>query len=96
MEKKKEPDLRRRDREPTTIPVGVVSKVGEEKTDAEASAMNISLSGARVRTRLELVPKQPVQIVIEGQFTQSIPGRVVWVKKDQSSPWTEAGIKFAA
>jgi len=89
-------DVRGREREPAAIRVGVVSKVGELKSDTSASTINISLSGVRVRTKLALVPRQAVAIVIEGQFSRTIPGRVVWVRKDKSSPWTTAGIKFAA
>jgi hypothetical protein len=96
MQKNGPAELRRREREPATIAVGLVSKVGELKSDTSASTINISLSGVRVRTKLALVPKQEVAVVIEGQFSQTIPGRVVWVREDKSSHWTTAGIKFAA
>jgi hypothetical protein len=96
MQTKSVAELRGREREPANIPVGVVSQVGELKSDTSASTVNISLSGVRIRTKLALVPKQKVAITIEGQFSQTIPGRVVWVRQDQSSPWTTAGIKFAA
>jgi hypothetical protein len=89
-------DLRRREREPAAIPVGLVSKVGELKSDTSASTLNISLSGVRVRTTLALVPRQAVAITIEGQFSWTMSGRVVWVRKDVSSSWTTAGIKLAA
>jgi hypothetical protein len=89
-------DLRRREREPAAIPVGLISKVGEWKTDTAASTLNVSLSGVRVRTKLALVPEQKVKVVIEGQFSRALPGRVVWVREDKSSHWKTAGIKFAA
>lgn len=88
-------DLRRREREATAIPVGLISKVGGVKADKSASTINISLSGVRVRTRLPLTPKQEVAVTIEGEFSRTIPGRVVWVHEDASSPWKTAGIKFA-
>jgi hypothetical protein len=89
-------DHRRREREPTAIKVGLVSKVGELKSDTSASATNISLTGVRVQTKLALVPKQEVAVVIEGEFSRTIPGRVVWAREDKSSHRTTAGIKFAA
>jgi hypothetical protein len=52
------------------------------------------LSGVGVRTTLALVPTQGVEIVITGQFSQTIPARVVWVREDESSNSTIAGLKF--
>jgi hypothetical protein len=69
--------------------------VGELKSDTSASATNISLTGVRVQTKLALVPKQEVAVVIEGQFSQIIPARVVWVREDKSSHWKIAGLKFS-
>ena len=94
MKTKEGQESRRRNREMTSVPVGLVSKVGEGQTDAGASTVNISLSGVRVRTKLTLAPKQEVQIVIGKPHVQSVPGRVVWVRKDPSGPWSEAGIRF--
>jgi hypothetical protein len=87
-------DGRRREREQATIPVGLVSKGGEVGADGGASTVNISLSGLRVRTKLPLVPKQTVGIVIDGQFSWTVQGRVVWVLEDAATPWKTAGIKF--
>ena len=89
-------DLRGREREPAAIPVGLVSKADESKSDTSTTTINISLSGVRVRTKLPLVPKQEVAVVIEGEFSRTIPGRVVWAREDKSSHRTTAGIKFAA
>ena len=88
-------DLRGREREPAAIPVGLVSKADESKSDTSTTTINISLSGVRVRTKLPLVPKQEVAVVIEGQFSQIIPARVVWVLEDKSSHWKIAGLKFS-
>jgi hypothetical protein len=88
-------DLRRRERELTSIPVGLVSKADESKSDTSSTTINISLSGVRIRTKLALVPRQEVAVVIEGQFSRTIPARVVWVQEDKSSHWKVAGLKFS-
>jgi hypothetical protein len=87
-------DLRRWDREPVVIPVSLVLKADELESDTSTATINISLSGVRVLTKLALIPKQKVAIVIEGQFTQTISARVVWVREDASNYRTIAGLKF--
>ena len=47
-----------------------------------------------VRTTLALVLKQGVEIIIEGEFSQTIPARVIWVREDEFSNSTIAGLKF--
>jgi hypothetical protein len=87
-------DLRRWEREPVAIPVSLVLKANDLKSDITTATINISLSGMSVLTKLALVPTQEVAIVIKGQFSQTIPARVVWVREDASSHWTIAGLKF--
>jgi hypothetical protein len=96
MEAKYQADLRRRERVAAYIPVGLTSKVGDWKADTAASTIDISLSGVCVRTRLALAPKQAVDVTIDGGFSRTIPGRVVWVRAHKSSHWKTAGIRFAA
>jgi hypothetical protein len=69
-------------------------KANELKPDTTTATLNISLSGLSVRTILALVPGQEVAIVIEGQFSHTIPARVIWVREDESSGGTIAGLKF--
>ncbi|MGD0227149.1 MAG: PilZ domain-containing protein [Terriglobia bacterium] len=88
------PDLRRREREPVAIPVSLVLRADKLKLDTFTTTMNISLSGVGIRTMLALVPKQEVEIVIKGQFSQTIPARVVWAREEESSNSTIAGLKF--
>ena len=87
-------DLRQWERERVAIPVGLVLKSGELKSDITTATINISLSGMSVLTKLALVPTQEVAIVIKGQFSQTIPARVVWVREDDSSHSTYAGIEL--
>lgn len=87
-------DLRRWEREPAAIPVSLVLKADKLKSDRFTATINISLSGASVRTTLALVPRQEVAIIIKGEFHQTIRARVVWVREDKSTKSTIAGLKF--
>jgi c-di-GMP-binding flagellar brake protein YcgR len=87
-------DLRRWEREPVAIPVSLVLKADKLESETSTTTINISLSGVGVRTTVGLVSKQGVAIVIKGQFSQTIAARVVWVRKDESSNSTIAGLKF--
>ena len=87
-------DLRRWQREPVAIPVSLVLKADKSRSDARTATTDVSLSGVCVRTTLTLLPKQGVAIVLEGQFSQTLPARVVWVRKDESGKSTTAGLKF--
>jgi hypothetical protein len=87
-------DLRRWERQPVTIPIGLVLKADHFKADDSAITIDISLRGARVRTKLALVPGEWVGVVPKGEFPQAIPTRVVWVREDESSNSTIAGLEF--
>ena len=87
-------DLRRWERELVAIPVSLVLKADKLKSDTFTATIDVSLSGVGVRTTLALVPRQGVAIVIKGQFSQTIPARVVWVREDESSNSKIAGLKF--
>ena len=87
-------DLRRWEREPVAIQVGLVLKSGELKSDITTATINISLSGVGVLTKLALVPRQEVAIIIKGQFSQTIRARVVWVREAESGNSVFAGLKF--
>jgi len=87
-------NLRRWEREEVGISVSLVLKAGELKSDNSTATINISLSGLAVRTALALVPRQELAIVIKGQFSRTISACVVWVRQDESSNCTIAGLKF--
>jgi len=88
------PDLRRWEREPVAIPVSLVLKADKFEPHTSTATINISLAGVGVRTTLALVQRQGVAIVIKGQFSRTIPARVVWVREEESSNSTIAGLKF--
>jgi hypothetical protein len=87
-------ELRQWERERVTIPVGLVLKPGESELDITTATINISLAGVEVSTKLALEPRQELTIIINGQFSQSIPARVVWVRVEESSSSVIAGLKF--
>ena len=87
-------DLRQWERERVAIPVGLVLKSGELKPDITTATINISLSGVGVLTKLALVPRQEVAIIITGRFSQTLRARVVWGREDESSNSVIAGLKF--
>ena len=57
---------RRWERQPATIPIGLVLKANHFKADDSAIAVDISPHGARVRTKLTLVPGEWVGVVPKG------------------------------
>jgi hypothetical protein len=87
-------NIRRSERQPTTIPISLVLKAETFMVDNSATAIDISLGGMRVRTTLALVPGGRVGIVAKGEFPHAIPTRVVWVREDDSNYWTFAGLEF--
>ena len=89
-------DHRKLKRQTVAVPVSIVRKANELTPDITAATMNISLSGVSILTQVALVPGQEVKIVIKGQFSQTIPTRVVWVREDGSSRRTIAWLKFLA
>ena len=87
-------DLRRWERALVANAVTLALNADKLKSDTFAATLDVSLSGVGARTTLALVPSQGVAIVITGPLSQTIPARVVWVRKDESSNSTIAGLKF--
>ena len=85
---------RRWERQKTESPIRLVLDPARFKTDNSAVALDISLSGACVRTNLTLAPGDWVGVIPKGDFPHAIPGRVVWAREDEYSHWTFAGIEF--
>jgi hypothetical protein len=71
-----------------------VLKADHFKADNSAITVDISLHGAEVRTNLALVPGEWVGVVPKGEFPHAIPTHVVWVREDEASRWTFAGLEF--
>ncbi|MGO8818924.1 MAG: PilZ domain-containing protein [Terriglobia bacterium] len=85
---------RRWERRKAAIPISLMLKTGDIKPDDSATTVDISLHGAKVRTRLALVPDEWVGFVPKGEFAYAIPSRVVWVREYESSDWNLAGLEF--
>jgi|ERR1039457_6648268 hypothetical protein len=89
-------ELRKWQRERVAIRVGLTLESGESKSDLTTATTDISLSGVGVLTNLALVPRQEVAVIINGEFSQTIRARVIWVRKHESSNSLIAGLKFLA
>jgi len=84
---------RRCERKPKSIPVSLVLKGGPCMSDGSAFTLDISLRGARVRTKLPLLAGELVGVVPQGDMPHAIPARAVWVREDEQM-WTHAGLEF--
>ena len=87
-------NLRRWERRASTLPISLVLKTGDLESDDSATTLDISLRGAKVRTKLTLRPGDLVRVVPEGAFPEAIRTRVVWVQEYESNEWTLAGLEF--
>lgn len=95
-------NLRRWERQPATVPIGLAMKTdtgltlkaNHYKTDDSALTVDISLHGVRVRTVLALVPGEWVGVVPKGEFPYAVQARVVWIREDESTHRTYAGIEL--
>ena len=82
------------ERQPATIPISLVLKADHFKADNSAITIDISLHGAKVRTKLLLVSGERVGVVLNEEFSDAIPSRVSWLREFESSHWTLAGLEF--
>jgi c-di-GMP-binding flagellar brake protein YcgR len=71
-----------------------VLKAGDINVDSAATIIDISLGGMGVKTPLPLVPGEWVGVIVKGEFRDAIPAHAVWVREDESSHWTFAGLEF--
>jgi c-di-GMP-binding flagellar brake protein YcgR len=85
---------RRWKRQPAKIPIRLVLKAEEFERDCSATIMDISLGGMSVKTVHALLPGEWVGVVTNRKFPHAIPTRAVWVREDESSHWTFAGLEF--
>jgi len=85
---------RRWERETTDVPVKLVLKAERFREDSSARTLDMSLRGMKVHTSLELIPGEWVGVVPKGEFPHAIPARVVWVREDERTRWTVAGLEF--
>lgn len=85
---------RRWERRPVTIPISLVLDYDNLKTDNSALAVDISPRGANVQTKLALVPGEWLKVAATGDISHSVAAHVVWVREDESSHSTFAGLEF--
>ena len=85
---------RRCERQPASIPISLALETAPFKVDDSAITVDISPRGASVRTNLALVRGEWVKVVGKGQYPRPIPALVAWVREDESSHLTLAGLDF--
>src|SRR5580692_6666912 len=84
---------RRWQRQPSNIPIIIALEEDLLKADDSAITVDISPRGASVRTKLALVLGDWVKVAAKGKFTHAIAALVVWVREDESSQSTFAGLE---
>lgn len=87
-------DLRQSHRIPATIPILLVLESDGFKVERQASTVDLSVRGVRVRAPFGFVPGEQVGIIIQGDSRQSIPSCVVWVQRGRTDLWSLAGLAF--
>ena len=85
---------RRCERQPASIPISLVLETNPFKADDSAFTVDISPRGASVRTNLTLSPGDWVKVVAKEDYTQALAALVIWVRKDESSHSTFAGLEL--
>ena len=85
---------RRWERQLATVPISLMLEADPSKADDSAITIDISVRGASVRTNLTLVRGEWVKVVGKGQYPRPIPALVAWMRKDESSLLTLAGLDF--
>ena len=76
--------LRRWERRSATIPISLVPKASHSPTDDSAITIDISLHGAKVRTKLTLVPGEMVRFV--PKENSRMPSRLAWFGFGRTKP----------
>ena len=87
-------NLCRSSRIPATIPIRLKAEYEGVRVEAEASTVDLSVQGVRVRTPLALVPGDKVEVVPRGDPRHAIPARVVWTQRAGTDQWLLAGLEF--
>ena len=85
---------RRWKRQPAKTPIRLVLNARDLKRDSAATIVDVSLGGMRVQTSLALVPGDWVGVIVKWEYPHAIPTRAVWVREDEYSHWTFAGLEF--
>ena len=86
--------LRRSERVSATIPISLLVEWEASKTEHDATTVDLSREGVRVRTTFMLFPGEMVRIARWGDSGQTVPARVVWVHRPESGRGSLAGLEF--
>ena len=87
-------ELRRSQRIPTTVPIRLAVEAEGFRVEREASTVDLSLRGIRVRTPLALLPGDTVGVIPKRDFQHAIPARVIWAQLAGADMWSLAGLEF--
>ena len=82
------------ERQPSKIPISLTLVDAPFKAHDLAITVDISPRGASVRTELALVQGEWLKVAANGEFTEVMAAIVIWVRYDQSSHLTSAGLEF--
>jgi hypothetical protein len=87
-------DFGRSPRTPATIPIRLVLESEGFRVEHEASTVDLSVGGIKVRAELALLPGETVRIIARGESRHAIPARVVWTQRAGTDLWSLAGLEF--
>ena len=87
-------DLRRFQRIPATIPIMLMVESEGFKVEHQASTVDLSLQGVKVRSRLALLPGETVGMFNKQDMRHPVLGRVVWAQRAGNDMWSVAGLEF--
>ena len=94
MSSKRKPNSRVFRRTSTLIPVALVPRGRRRKVQDQASVLQTSFLGIRVRTAADLKKGQAVRIVRMTGPCASVPARVVWVSPLDPDEHRQIGLQF--
>jgi hypothetical protein len=81
-------------RQPSINPIGLMLEDVLFKAHDSAITVDVSPRGASVRTKLALVRGQWLKVAANREFTEAMAAIVIWVRYDESSHLTFAGLEF--
>jgi len=85
-------------RESQRIPAAILIKVAVEsegfKVEHDASTIDLSPRGVKLRTLFALIPGERVGIITSGKFRHAIAARVVWARRVETDASSLAGLEL--
>lgn len=87
-------DLRQSERIRATIPIRLLVEFENFRVEHDASTLDLSVGGARIRAPLALATGETVGIITQGDSRHAISAHVVWAKRVGTDIWSVAGLEF--